>query len=144
MAHEHHKLPTPTNDNDYFARMSWIIFMSGLNAAVMDKKWPGIKRAFHDFDIDQVAQMEQPDIDELMTNPDIIHNQAKIQAIITNARHLQSILAEHGSVKKYLDTLNHNGQADAIKELSKHFAFIGPGTGHMFLASLGYKSDVSA
>ena len=41
-----HKVEKPKDDNDYFERMSCVIFMSGLNWQKFEKKWPGIQTAF--------------------------------------------------------------------------------------------------
>jgi len=43
------------------------------------------KAAFHDFDIDLVAALTEPDVDRLMLDGGIIRNRAKIEATIANA-----------------------------------------------------------
>ena len=89
--HHGHKIEEPKDDNDYFERMSRVIFMSGLNWRVLDKKWPGIKVAFVDFDIASVAALQEPEIEELMLNPDVIRNLPKIRAVVANANEISYV-----------------------------------------------------
>ena len=135
---EQHKVDPPKSDNDYFERMSRVIFMAGLNWRTLEKKWPGIKTAFADFDIDQVAEFGEPEIDGLMKNSDVIRNLPKIRAIISNAQELQQIIKEQGSVKDYLRRLRSDGGEEGLrKAVSKRFAFLGPGTTTIWLFSVG-------
>src|SRR5438270_2378016 len=117
---KHHKVEKPKNDSEYLERMSRVILASGLNWRVVKNKWPGIKKAFANFDINKVAKFQEPEIEELMMNPDVIRNLAKIRAIVANAQKIQSLSKEHGSFEKYLDSLNKSGGEDGlIKEISK-------------------------
>jgi DNA-3-methyladenine glycosylase I len=135
---QHHHVEPPTVDNDYFERMSRVIFMSGLNWATLEKKWPGISNAFHGFGIGTVAALGEPDIDSLMQNPDVIRNRPKITAVITNAREFQAVIDEFGSFKAYLASLRKEGGEDALRQqVAKRFAFMGKGTTVIFLFSVG-------
>lgn len=136
----HHKINKPKNDNEYLERMSRVILASGLNWQVLNKKWPGIKKAFANFDVNKVSKFQEPEIEELMMNPDVIRNLAKIRAIVANAKLIQSLSAEYGSFEKYLDSLEKSGGEDKLRqELSKNFAFLGKGTTVIFLFSVGKK-----
>ena len=44
-----------SNDEVYFENMCRVIFQAGLNWQVIDNKWPSIKKAFANFNIDKVA-----------------------------------------------------------------------------------------
>ncbi|HSX18484.1 MAG TPA: DNA-3-methyladenine glycosylase I [Candidatus Saccharimonadales bacterium] len=132
---KHGKIDKPKNDDEYFERMSRVIFVAGLNWRVLDNKWPGIKKAFKDFSIDKVAKFQEPEIEELMNDRDVIHNLAKIRAIIANAKEIQSIAKEHGSFANYLKSL---GDEDTkVAALIKRFAFLGKGTTVIFLFASG-------
>jgi DNA-3-methyladenine glycosylase I len=134
----HQEMEKPKNDNDYFERMSRVIFMSGLNWQTLDKKWPGIKKAFANFDVNKVAKFQESKVEELMANPDVIRNLPKIRAIIGNAREVQAAVAEHGSFAKYLAKLRSDGSEDGLRDaISKRFAFLGKGTTVIFLFSVG-------
>jgi len=134
----HHKVDKPKDDNDYFERMSRVIFMAGLNWRTLEKKWTGIKQAFAGFDIDKVAGFQELEIEELMMNSDIIRNLAKIRAIVANAKEMQKIKSEYGSFEQYLSALKKSGGEDEQRsQLSKRFAFLGKGTTVIFLLSVG-------
>ena len=131
------KFDPPASDNEYFERMCRVIFTAGLNWATLDQKWSGIKQAFHGFEIDAVAAMGEAEIEELMKNPAVIRNRAKIQAIITDAREFQAVIDEYGSLSKYLDSLRPQGEAAMRAAFIKRFAFMGPGTASIYLLHLG-------
>ena len=134
----HQELETPKNDNDYFERMSRVIFMPGLNWQTLDKKWPGIKKAFANFDVKKVAKFQESKVEELMANPEVIRNLLKIRAVIANAREIQAAVKEHGSFAKYLTALRREGGEDGLRSaISKRFAFLGKGTTVIFLFSVG-------
>jgi DNA-3-methyladenine glycosylase I len=133
---DHHEpVEKPDSDNEYFERMSRVIFMAGLNWATLTKKWPGIREAFADFDIAAVAEFDEPQIEALMKNPDVIRNLPKIRAIIKNAQTFQEITAEHGSFANYLKSLD--GEDELRMTIAKRFAFMGKGTTVIFLFSVG-------
>jgi DNA-3-methyladenine glycosylase I len=133
-----HKVEKPKSDNEYFERMSRVIFMAGLNWRTLEKKWPGIKLAFANFDIDKVAKFQELEIEELMMNPDVIRNLAKIRAMVSNANEIKNLKREFGSFEKYLENLRKAGGEDRLREdVSKRFAFLGKGTTVIFLFSVG-------
>lgn len=135
---KHPKVTKPTGDSDYFERMSRVIFMSGLNWQILEKKWPGIKKAFADFDINKIAQFQELEVEELMMNPDVIRNLAKIRAIIVNAKEFQIVAKEHDTFAKYLESLRKSGGEDSLKQaIAKRFAFMGKGTTVIFLFAAG-------
>ena len=134
----HQPSEKPKNDDDYFERMSRVIFMSGLKWQVLDKKWPAIKEAFAHFEINKVANFQESKIQELMRDPAVIRNLPKIKAVIANARQMQAILKEYGSFASYLTQLKKSGGEDKLREaVSKQFAFLGKGTTVIFLFSVG-------
>ena len=134
----HTEMEKPKNNNDYFERMSRVIFMSGLNWQTLEKKWPGIKKAFANFDVNKVARFQESKVEALMANPDVIRNLPKIRAVIANAREIQLAVAEYGSFAKYLAALRRDRGEDGLRDaLSKRFAFLGKGTTVIFLFSVG-------
>jgi 3-methyladenine DNA glycosylase Tag len=134
---EHH-VDKPTTDHDFFERMSRVILVSGLNWRTVEKKWPGIKKAFANFNISKVARFQEPDIEALMANPDVIRNLAKIRAIVANAAEFQAIAKEHGSFARYLAELRRSGGEAGLRDgVSQRFAFLGKGTTVIFLFSVG-------
>jgi DNA-3-methyladenine glycosylase I len=134
----HRKLERPKDDNEYFERMNRVILAAGLNWRVLEKKWPGIKKAFAGFDVDKVSKFLEPEIEELMMNPDVIRNLAKIRAIVGNAKEFKQIAKDYGSFEKYLDALEEDGGEDNLRQqVSKRFGFLGKGTTVIFLFAVG-------
>src|SRR6266404_5013816 len=69
-----------------FEALTLGVFQAGLSWSVVFGKRDAFRRAFHDFDVAQVAAMTERDIARLLQDPSIIRNRAKIQATVENAR----------------------------------------------------------
>lgn len=80
-----------------FERLSLETFQAGLSWELVLRKREGFRRAFHGFDPEQVADFEEDDVARLLANPEIIRNERKIRAVITNARATVD-LREHGGL----------------------------------------------
>ena len=59
-------------------------------------------RAFDGFDFRRVAQYGEADIERLMADPGIVRNRAKIVSTLNNARRACELVAESGSLAKWL------------------------------------------
>jgi DNA-3-methyladenine glycosylase I len=127
----------PKNDNAYFEVMARSIFVAGLNWDMVDKKWPGIKNAFDGFSVNKVAEFGEKKIKELLQDPGIIRNRAKVEAIVHNAKRFQAIHQEHGSFAAYLEWLKGKKKIDMPDELALDFKRLGKGTARVFLYSVG-------
>ncbi|KGV07697.1 methyladenine glycosylase family protein [Burkholderia pseudomallei MSHR4503] len=75
---------------------------AGLSWSTILNKRAGYRAAFAGFDIDEVARFTPKRIDELMLDASIVRNRAKIEAAVANARAVQQIRAEHGSLAAFL------------------------------------------
>ncbi len=132
----------PSNDSVYFENMCRVIFQAGLNWHVIDNKWPTTKKAFADFNILDVANFTNTDVETLMRDPGIIRNKGKIKAIIQNAQNFMAIEKQYGSFQKYLDSLDKsNNYANAIKDLVNKFKWLGPPSASLFLYTVGEKIE---
>jgi len=129
----------PKNDKGYFEEMTKAVFRSGMKWDVIDKKWPGFKKAFSNFSIQKVARFEDPELEQLMKDEGIIRNHKKVMATLNNAREFLNIRKEHGSFADYLKTTGREGEEALGKDLSKRFAFMGASTTLFFLRAVGEK-----
>ncbi len=77
-----------------FTRME---FCAGFNWKVVDAMWDGFEAAFHGFDVDRCAFMNDDWFDELVTDTRIVRYGAKIAAVRDNAVFLQELRAEGGA-----------------------------------------------
>ncbi len=129
----------PTSDAGYLEAAARIIFMGGLNRAVVDNKWPGFLAAFHGFEVAAVADMTPADIDRLAQDDRIIKYRAKLQAVVENAQVMRQLAAEHDSFGAYVAGLyGEQGAASAAKVLARQFAYISEQGAQHWLYSTGY------
>jgi 3-methyladenine DNA glycosylase Tag len=133
----------PASDAVYFENMCHVIFQAGLNWQVTDKKWPNIKEAFCNFNIEKVACLTDTDVQEMLQNSGIIRNKGKIQATIRNAQTFLAIEKQYGSFQKYLDSIDKtNNFAEVIKTLVNNFKWLGSPSASTFLYTVGENIDV--
>jgi len=75
---------------------------AGLSWNTILRKRENFRQAFDNFEIEQVSRYNELKIQELLTNPGIVRNKAKINAIIRNANLVLEIQKEYGSLDAYL------------------------------------------
>jgi 3-methyladenine DNA glycosylase Tag len=136
---EHHapKQITPKTPGDYLEAMSRPVFQTGMSWKVVDAKWPGTREAFKGFDINKVARMGDPDIDQLATDTRVIRNRRKIEAVVVNANRIIALEREYGSFRKYLRS--HDDFESLVKDLRKQFKFLGDMGAYLFLYTVREK-----
>jgi 3-methyladenine DNA glycosylase Tag len=126
---------TPQSLNDYLEIMSKSVFQSGMSWKVVESKWPGIREAFHDFDIQAIAGFHEKDIEDLTNDTRVIRNFRKLTAIVFNAQKILELDNSHGSFQQYLRS---HGSFDAtLNALRKDFKFMGPSGIYVFLYVIG-------
>jgi len=128
----------PSSDDQYFEILCRIIFQTGLNWVIVEKKWSTIKLAFCNFGINEIASFTDRDVKRLLVNKGVIRNQYKIQAIIENAKIFRQIAKTYGSFQAYLDGFDKsNNYAKVVKALADTFERIGPTTATLYLLIVG-------
>jgi DNA-3-methyladenine glycosylase I len=75
---------------------------AGLSWSTILNKRAGYQKAFRGFDIDRVAAFTEDDVERLIADVNIIRNRSKIASAVGNARAVQRIQAEHGSLANFL------------------------------------------
>ena len=75
---------------------------AGLSWATVLKKREGYRRAFAYFDYQVVAEFPESYVEELLQDPSIIRNGAKICAAINNAQRFMEVQQEFGSFSEYI------------------------------------------
>ena len=126
---------TPRSPGDYLEVMTRAVFQGGISWAVVNAKWDGIRSAFKNFDAEAVADLSEPEIDEIAGNPDVIRNRRKIEATVTNAARLLEISDEHGDLGSYLRSMP--SYDSKVKALRKDFKFLGETGCYYFLYVVG-------
>lgn len=90
------------DDVKHFEFMVLESAQAGLSWLTVLKKRDNYREAFSGFIPEAVARYTEEDKNELLTNPGIIRNRAKIDAAITNARLFLEIQAEFGSFDAFI------------------------------------------
>ncbi|WP_204139316.1 DNA-3-methyladenine glycosylase I [Halomicronema sp. CCY15110] len=75
---------------------------AGLSWLTILKKRENYRKAFHNFDCEQIASYTEADVARLLSDSGIVRNRLKIESAIKNARAVLSIQAEFGSLDAYL------------------------------------------
>jgi len=142
-------------DTAIFERLCLEGFQSGLSWLTILRKRENFRAAFAGFEVPAVATFGDDDVARLMSDPDIIRNRAKINAVISNAR---AVLGVPGGltalVWKYADqaagpprTLADIPPATPASkalsaELKRHgFTFTGPVTAYATMQACGIVND---
>lgn len=126
---------TPTSLDDYLEVLSKAVFQSGISWKVVENKWPGTRQAFKSFDVQQVANFNEHDLDQLSQDSRVIRNYRKLQAIVSNARKMIELDREFGSFQKYLRS--HSSFDATLESMRKNFKFMGPTGVYFFLYVVG-------
>lgn len=135
---------------------------AGLSWYTILKKRDGYRRAFHQFDVVKVAQMNEQDVERLMSDEGIVRNRLKIDATINNAKRFIEIQNEFGSFSDYqwgfvggkplVHDLNTLADYPATTDISTAFAkdlkkrgfkFLGPTTVYAHMQACGMVNDHS-
>ncbi len=124
-------------DDRILAQMARHIFQSGFSWAVIDKKWPGFETAFAAFDPAINAAMSDERLDELLKDPGIIRNGAKIRSVALNAQFLMSLAAEHGSAARFFAGWPQDDFSGLLDYLKSHGDRLGGQIGARVLRNLG-------
>jgi DNA-3-methyladenine glycosylase I len=133
---------------------------AGLSWITVLKKRENYRRAFHEFDPNAVALMDESDMACLMQNAGLIRHRGKLEAIINNARALLALEATGEDFSRFIwsfvdnqPILHHFADYKAApttsepaialsKALKKRgFKFVGPTTCHSFLQASGLIND---
>lgn len=147
----------PTHNNQTLFELSIVaVFQAGLSWRVAASKLPVFRRAFADFDYCRVAGFDEPEIEALLTDPQMIRNPRKIRAIVANARAICRLSPEFPDFAAYLwhftqqQTWQQTVPAGAplnlqsslgtavAKDMKKRgFKFLGPTTVQLLLLAAG-------
>lgn len=90
------------DDQKLFEFLILETFQAGLSWITILRKRENFRTAFDQFDPEKIANYSEEKMDQLMQNPGIIRNRAKIAAAVTNARAFQEIQKQSGSFFSYI------------------------------------------
>jgi DNA-3-methyladenine glycosylase I len=90
------------DDHLWFEFLALESAQAGLSWKTVLRKRENFRRAFAGFDPSAVARFDDRAVGELMADPGIIRNRAKIRAIVNNARRFLEVGSEFGSFDAYI------------------------------------------
>jgi DNA-3-methyladenine glycosylase I len=143
------------DESAMFEALTLGVFEVGLSWSIVFGKRDAFRRAFHDFDVGQVAAMTEQDVDRLVQDASIIRNRRKIQATIDNARAMIASSPTLAELARTYETTNARAprsiaglptstpQAEAFaKRLkSQGYRFVGPTSVYAFMQNTGVVND---
>ena len=114
---------TPQSPGDYLEVMSKVVFQSGMPYKIVKFKWPGNRKAFHEFHAAKVAGMTPTEVDRLTEDTRVIRNRRELEAVVSNAQMILELDAEFSGFQKYLRP--HADFSGLVKDLRNQFKFLG-------------------
>jgi DNA-3-methyladenine glycosylase I len=127
-----------TGDAELFERLVLEINQAGLSWLTILKKRDAFRRAYGGFDPQVVAAYRARDRRRLLADAGIIRNRLKVDAVIENARRIQQLRGEYGSLAGWLDAHHPRPKPEWVKLFKRTFRFTGGEIVGEFLISTGY------
>ena len=150
------------DDRRLFEKLCLEGFQSGLSWLTILRKREGFRRAFANFEPRAVARFGAADVKRLLADEGIVRHRGKIEATINNAARCLEVIAEHGSLDRYLwqweplakarpkkvtlAALRAQGVPSEAAALAKDlkrrgWRFVGPTTVYAFMQAMGLVDD---
>lgn len=90
------------DDSTWFKYLTLEGAQAGLSWRTIVHKIKGYEKAFYNFDINKVSEMQDEELEKLRENPDIIRNRLKIYSTRNNAQKIIQVQNDFGSFNKYI------------------------------------------
>lgn len=147
--HDHEWAVPPGNSAQYFQALSMELLDSGLARWSQSGRHPSWYLYMAELEPTRVARLDEDDIEDLLLNPELIRNRAKIEAVIHNARMCEDwaiadwqmlvteaqVPAPAGPPLRSLDLPDSTPESRRLSGLFRErgFKLIGPVTAHRWL-----------
>ena len=135
-------------------------FQAGLTWELILKRRGDLKKAFSGFEPKDVARLTTADAENILKNPKVIRNRAKVLAVMNNAAKFLEIQKDFGSFDKFIwQFVNGKPIAHAFRSMSempsqtdesramsrelkkRGFKFVGPTICYAFMQAVGMVND---
>lgn len=151
-----------SDDIHLFEKICLEGFQAGLSWLTILRKRDNFRAAFDNFDFKKVSRYSDKKIEKLLKDAGIVRHRGKIESTINNAKKVQEIIQEFGSLAAYfwqfepdpknrpkkcdyktLSALTKTPESIAMsKDLKKRgWSFVGPTTCYAFMQSMGMVND---
>jgi DNA-3-methyladenine glycosylase I len=129
------------SDEQLYWHIVKVIFYSGMNAATVTSRLSAIATHLYDYKI--VKDYSEPDIENILNDPNVIRNEKKVRACVTNAKIFDGIVHSHGSFHGYIESFGDLDEESSLDELRDdlvvRFDFLGPTTVYHFMLDMGLR-----
>ena len=129
-------------DSDFLEEMAKCVFRSGFVWKIIEKKWPGFRIAFNEFDITQCAMLSEEELDELMKDTRIVRHRKKIESVRSNAQLIYYLRDDYISFSAFLSQWPENDFVSLWEYLKKNGSRLGGQTGRYFLRFVGFDAPL--
>ena len=143
------------DDRRLFEKLSLEGFQSGLSWLTILRKREAFRRAFANFEIEQLARFGDRDVKRLLADASIVRHRGKIEATLNNAKRAVDLVDEEGSLAAYVWRFEPDPSArpkrltwSALLELAqtpdlkrRGWRFVGPTTVYAFMQAMGLVND---
>jgi DNA-3-methyladenine glycosylase I len=150
------------DDRRLFEKLSLEGFQSGLSWLTILRKREAFRRAFANFDIEQLARFGERDVKRLLDDASIVRHRGKIEATLNNAKRAVALVDEEGSLAAYvwrfepdpstrpkrltwkalLELAQTPESQTMAKDLKRRgWRFVGPTTVYAFMQAMGLVND---
>ncbi|MGO9789071.1 MAG: DNA-3-methyladenine glycosylase I, partial [Solirubrobacteraceae bacterium] len=92
------------DDRRLFEKLSLEGFQAGLSWLTILRKRDAFRRAFAGFDYTRVANFGSDDVARLLDDAAIVRHRGKIEAVINNAQRAVELVAQEGSLARFVWT----------------------------------------
>ncbi len=150
------------DDRRLFEKVCLEGFQAGLSWLTILRKRENFRKAFANFEFEQVARFTETDVDRLLTDAGIVRHRGKIESTINNAKRAIELREEFGSLAAYFWSFEPGPEErprritkEALlaipktptstlisKDLKKRgWSFVGPTTIYAFMQAMGMVND---
>jgi DNA-3-methyladenine glycosylase I len=143
------------DESAMFEALTLGVFEVGLSWSIVFRKRDAFRRAFHDFNVGEVAAMTDEEVDRLTQDASIIRNRRKIQATIDNARAMLASSPKLAELARTYETTSGRAprsiaelpastpeaEAFAKRLKSQGYRFVGPTSVYAFMQNTGLIND---
>ena len=147
-----------SDDRRLFEKLSLEGFQAGLSWLTILRKRDSFRRAFAEFDYDEIARFDDGDVARLLADAAIVRHRGKIEAVINNARRAVELVADGGTLAQLVWSFEpagreHDLDRDSLpstspeagtlaRELKRQgWRFVGPTTVYAFMQAMGLVND---
>jgi DNA-3-methyladenine glycosylase I len=146
------------DDRRLFEKLSLEGFQAGLSWLTILRKREAFRDAFDGFDYERVARFDESDVERLLADAAIVRHRGKIEAAINNAGRAVELVAQEGSIARFVWGYEPAGPVPArdpaalastspesnalARELKRRgWRFVGPTTVYAFMQAMGLVND---